>query len=522
MAITQARVGQHFQPSGESAPVIVVGAGPSGLTAAFRLQNAGRAVVVIDAAQRIGGKLETIRQDGFLMETGALLVPSSYEYVIKLAEEIGVSDELIAASSIGNIWADNGMHTFDIASLSSVARSKVLSARSKLVFSRALPDMVRMRTKMSYSDTSRIAVFDGETAQQYCERKLNREIFDRIIDPTLRGIIGSRGDVLSYVSFMFNSQLFGAKLSVWRNGYGSFCERLAKNLDVRLGVRAVKVTESRNGVEVAWTAADGSTQSTRGEACVLAVDGKQVPELFGQLHPASAQFLRNLSYTTLINLNVALSRRPPLPGLSVLPTPSSGSRLMTVSLEHNITGRAPVGKGLVGIYADSDWSAELMDADDAEVTSLLLAEAEGALPGIGGDMEFTRISRRHSVIMVGRPGGCSGLRLLHERIPPESRVRLAGDYHSYSCVNSAVAAGERAANEVLIAVGALPSPPHPGQWRRPSSTRSQNTTAVSPSTAASVTVAPSSTVRTIMSATTAEADDVGADAGLPDTADGKA
>src|SRR6478736_4521094 len=57
--------------------------------------------------------------------------------------------------------------------------------------------------------------------------------------------------------------------------------------------------------------------------------------------------------------------------------------------------------------------------------------------------------------------------------------------------------------------------PHCGQSRWPSSSRAQNTTVTSPSTAASVIVTPNSTVRTIVSATTTPAQDVGSDTGLP-------
>src|SRR3954468_14525284 len=63
----------------------------------------------------------------------------------------------------------------------------------------------------------------------------------------------------------------------------------------------------------------------------------------------------------------------------------------------------------------------------------------------------------------------------------------------------------------------MPSLPQPGQCRCPSSSSLQNTTVTSPSTAASVIVTPSSTVRTIVSATTAAAEDVWSDTGLPGT-----
>src|ERR1700752_2363832 len=62
----------------------------------------------------------------------------------------------------------------------------------------------------------------------------------------------------------------------------------------------------------------------------------------------------------------------------------------------------------------------------------------------------------------------------------------------------------------------MPSSPQPGQRRpTPSSSRVQNTTVASPSTAASVIVTPSSTVRTIVSATTAAGNDATLDTGLP-------
>jgi len=45
--------------------IIVIGAGISGLTAAFRLQRAGHAVSVFEARQRVGGRMITIDWKGF-------------------------------------------------------------------------------------------------------------------------------------------------------------------------------------------------------------------------------------------------------------------------------------------------------------------------------------------------------------------------------------------------------------------------------------------------------------------------
>ncbi len=47
------------------ADVAIIGAGAAGLAAAQRLTNAGRSVVLIDARDRIGGRIHTIRDEKF-------------------------------------------------------------------------------------------------------------------------------------------------------------------------------------------------------------------------------------------------------------------------------------------------------------------------------------------------------------------------------------------------------------------------------------------------------------------------
>lgn len=77
----------------EDGPVIVVGAGLSGLTAAWRLRQSGREVVVLEAADRIGGRtIQSAEQwaDGQYAELGGELVDASYHSFRGLCDEVGV------------------------------------------------------------------------------------------------------------------------------------------------------------------------------------------------------------------------------------------------------------------------------------------------------------------------------------------------------------------------------------------------------------------------------------------------
>jgi monoamine oxidase len=74
------------------ADVCVVGAGYSGLTAAWRLHQAGRSVVVLEARDRIGGRVWTEqRPDGSWIDRGAAWCGPGQERVYALAREMGVA-----------------------------------------------------------------------------------------------------------------------------------------------------------------------------------------------------------------------------------------------------------------------------------------------------------------------------------------------------------------------------------------------------------------------------------------------
>jgi monoamine oxidase len=67
--------------------IIVVGAGLSGLVSAMRLQEAGHEVVVLEARNRVGGRVLTVRdgfQDGQYADVGAMILYEGQENILEL------------------------------------------------------------------------------------------------------------------------------------------------------------------------------------------------------------------------------------------------------------------------------------------------------------------------------------------------------------------------------------------------------------------------------------------------------
>lgn len=84
------------------ADIIIIGAGAAGLMAARTLSSSGKTILVLEARERIGGRIHTITAKGFSqpVETGAEFVHGNLELTQQLLREAGI--ESLPAE--GGVW----------------------------------------------------------------------------------------------------------------------------------------------------------------------------------------------------------------------------------------------------------------------------------------------------------------------------------------------------------------------------------------------------------------------------------
>src|SRR5687768_11990680 len=92
--------------------VVIVGAGIAGLTAAWRLRQAGVPARVFEAQARIGGRMLSLRDhfaDGQVVELGGELIDTGHVRIRALAAELGLElDDLLAGETLHDTWYFDG------------------------------------------------------------------------------------------------------------------------------------------------------------------------------------------------------------------------------------------------------------------------------------------------------------------------------------------------------------------------------------------------------------------------------
>src|SRR5688500_10666216 len=171
--------------------VAVVGGGITGLATAYYLRKAGVAATVVEAGDRLGGKIQTLELGGVPVEAGPDTFLARVPWAVDLCRELGLGDELVVpATAKAFLWTGGRLkplperHVLGVpTALRPLVRSGVLSPAG---VARACLDLVLPRTETG-PDPSVAAVVG---------RRMGRAVVARPVDPLLGRIHARRAHAL--------------------------------------------------------------------------------------------------------------------------------------------------------------------------------------------------------------------------------------------------------------------------------------------------------------------------------------
>ncbi len=177
------------------AKVAIIGAGITGLSAAYYLKDSGHEIEVFEATDRVGGKIKTYQQDGYRLELGPESYLSRKTIMTELATEIGLEADLVR-NQVGTayIYANDKLSTLPKGTVMGVPteifpflKTNLVSPIGKL---RAMLDLVKPRMEMNRD----------VTAGDFFRYRLGDEVLENMIEPLLSGVYGTDIDKLSLMS----------------------------------------------------------------------------------------------------------------------------------------------------------------------------------------------------------------------------------------------------------------------------------------------------------------------------------
>lgn len=428
--------------------IIVVGAGIAGLTAAYRLQQAGHSVQVFEADEKVGGRMITIHWHGLPIDPGAEFVTGADRFLLEMVKQLGIQDQMIHYSDqqtgfYVSVMRDGKVHTVNFMSIASYLGWTGVSLGARLAMLKLLPHMLRAGRADIYRPESG-PFSDAQNMEEFFYSKISAEMFEYWVQPTMDVFCGyTVNDLSAKMLLMLFGSYLSQKLYTFQGGIGLLPDTLASKLPmmIRSKVRLIEPYLDGSGATIQYQT-DGRTAKTDCDLVVLAVPGDAVLELFEAPKPAWQAFFPQVRYTRVgIVYHLLEGDDPVLNEGGIMFPRREPWKLSALGWKRRPDGR---------VLAMSDLKAHLYDPSisDEELKATITEEAVRAVPQFAGRIKDQMVFRWTRKVPAYPPGFLTALKTFRQD-PQEGPIYFCGDYLIGPNTGAALASGWQCADRIL-------------------------------------------------------------------------
>lgn len=427
--------------------IVILGGGVTGLSAAYYLlreakkQGSDPQITLLEADKRLGGKIETERMNGFVMEKGPDSFLERKPSAKQLVVDLGLEEQLVR-NRTGQAYILHRGRLIPIPEgavmgiptrLAPFVTTRLFSPAAKL---RAAADLILPRGN-----------YDGDVSVgHFFRRRLGDEVVDHLIEPLLSGIYAGNLDNLSLQATFpqfaalekkYRSLILGTKQTrptrsneakpqgaflTLKNGLQSLIDTLDDSLpdgSVRTGVRVKQVVKDANRYQLLTD----QGETIVADSLIVTLPQPEAESLFAQY-----QFLKTphslpaTSVATVILAYQAADARLEQDGTGFVVPRREPTTITACTWTHQKWPHTtPPDKALIRCYVGRSGEEAIVDESDETIVAAVRKDIAHIM-GITGEPLFTRVTRWRKAMPQYAPGHADWV----SRVRKESQRHLPG------------------------------------------------------------------------------------------------
>jgi oxygen-dependent protoporphyrinogen oxidase len=434
-------------------------------------------VTLFEAADRLGGILQTQRRDGFLVEESADGFITDPPWGVDFCRRLGFESELIETDAVHRramivrngrlVPVPEGFVLMEPGAVRPLMTSPLLSWRGKL---RLLGEPWIGRR---HGDAD-------ESVASLIRRRFGREAFERVLQPLLAGMYTADPEKLSahatlpklvaqereYGSLVRASRNkhrqgamvdSGARYSLFvapREGMGSMVSAIASRLSpgwIELNAKVSKLETTSDG---RWSVFVGEDQNPLAEcdAVIVALAAHHAAEVLKPVDERLAASLREIEYAGVAVVSLGFRRSEidhPLDCFGFVVPTVERCRILSGSFSSvKYPGRAPSDMVLIRVFVGGALAPERVELPDAELSKLVLDELR-SLIGLRGEPVFQEIARWPRAMPQYHVGHLDRVGQIEAEVKRWPGLELAGNAYRGVGIPHCVRSGELAAQRAI-------------------------------------------------------------------------
>ncbi len=445
--------------------IAIIGAGITGLTAAFYLKRKGVPVTVYEAGGRAGGVIQSSRQNGFLAESGPNTLLETSPKISELIRDAGLeSRRLDTNPNAGARFVVHGKRTVAMpASQAGIFTSELLSAKAKFALMRE-PFVPPRR--------------DGkeESVAEFVTRRLNQEFLDRLVDALVAGVYAGDPHKLSVqhafpklaqleekYGSLIKGQFFGAserkksgEISKDRAPKFSFDEglqvlpdALASQLSdsLKLNTQVTKLLQTKDG----WRVTTSSGEFEHSSVIYCGTAYKLAELKIESQTPLNFSTFSEIRYAPVASVVLGFRREDvthPCEGFGMLIPKIEGFRILgTIFSSSLFPNRAPAGHILLSSYIGGERYPELASLPPEKLVELVCEDLR-VLLGVKGRPVFQHVTLYPKAIPQYNVGYGKFKNLMDEIESKARGLFFAGHFRDGVSLADSIVSGCNAAEQI--------------------------------------------------------------------------